>query len=185
MNAFSLLKMAEPISLQKVKERFHLSQNQLDAEVSQEHLIAANRIIGDHRILGPQLGLSPEEMDDIKQERSPKLQRSAMLKKWKEKFAWEATYGVLIEALLKCSRADCAGNVCKLLTQSKYRHRAVDVDIQFLLSLVTAGASPEQPGASAGHSAALPTSPQSHHTATSTDGAQHGVFTSSHGIVCN
>ena len=125
--------MAEPISLQKVKERFHLSQDQLNAEVSQEHLIAANRIIGDHRILGPHLGLSPEEMDDIKQERSPELQRSAMLRKWKEKFAWNATYGVLIEALLKCSRAICARDVCKLLTQSKYGHRAVDIRSQTVL----------------------------------------------------
>ena len=107
------------ISLQELKNKFHLSQDQLDAEVSDEHLREASRIITDHKVLGPELGLTPGEMTDIDQEQSPELQRSAMLRSWKQKLAWKATYRALIEALLKCSRADHARDVCKLLTQSK------------------------------------------------------------------
>ena len=108
------------ISLQELKDKLHVSQDQLDAEISDEHLRKASRMIADHKILGPELGLTSGEMIDINQQQSPELQRSAMLSKWKQKLAWKTNYRTLIEALLRCSRADGARDVCKLLTQSKY-----------------------------------------------------------------
>ena len=41
------------ILMQELKDKFHLSQAQLDAEISDEHLRETSRIIADHRILGP------------------------------------------------------------------------------------------------------------------------------------
>lgn len=111
------------ISVQELVERFQLSHELLGESLSDEHLREASRIIDDHRILGPELGLKLAEMKAINQEQSPELQRLATLEKWKQKSAWKATYRKLIEALLKCSRADVAEQVCELLNQSKYKDR--------------------------------------------------------------
>lgn len=100
--------MAGPgISLQDLMERYHLFQYQLDQEVSDDHLKEMSRIIDDRESVGLVLGLTPQEMTEI------------VLTKWKQKFVWKATYHTLIEALLKCSRADHAQDVCVLLASSK------------------------------------------------------------------
>lgn len=118
--------MAKPgISLQELKGRFQLSDRLLDAPISEEHLREASRIIDDHESLGHELGFTSAEMTAISSERTVQLQRSATLTKWKQKFAWKATYCKLIDALLKCSRADLAQEVCKLLAQSKCKDRNV------------------------------------------------------------
>ena len=54
-------------------------------------------------------------------------------------------------------------------------HGAVDIDAQLhaMILLVTAGASSEQPKASAGHPVA---SHQTHREVTSTDGTEHGAL---------
>ena len=102
--------------------KLHLSQGQLDVEISDEHLTEASGIIDDHEILGSELGLTEVEMSDINQKHnSPELRRLATLRKWKQKVSWKATYLVLVKALLKKSRADFARDVCKLVAQSKYK----------------------------------------------------------------
>lgn len=117
--------MARPgISLQDLRGRFQLSGELLDAPLNEEHLREASRIIDDHDTLGLELGLASSEMTAISSERTLQLQRSAMLTKWKQKFAWKATYRKLIDALLKCSRADLAQEVCELLAQSKCKDRS-------------------------------------------------------------
>ena len=109
------------ISLQDLMNRFPRSQALLNVEVSEEHLREISRIIDDHESIGPELGLTQPEMTAIgsntcKQEQK----RMTMLRKWKQKYAFKATYRILIEALLKCSRGDHARDVCQLLTQSTY-----------------------------------------------------------------
>ena len=108
--------MAGPgISLQDLQERYQLSETLLDAEISEEHLEDAARIVTDHEILGTALGLASAE---VGQGKRPIL-RLEMLRRWKQKFAWKATYRVLIEALLKWDRADYARDISVLLAQSK------------------------------------------------------------------
>ena len=106
------------ISLQDLSVRFQLSQALLDEEVSEEHLRETSRIIEDHEIIGPELGLTTQEMTAICSS-SQGLQRLKMLNKWKQKCVWNATYRQLIEAFLKCGRGDHARDLCQLLTQSK------------------------------------------------------------------
>ena len=113
--------MARPkISLQNLIDRFQLSQGQLEEEVSEEHLRKISRIIADHQIVGPELGLTPQEMTTISSNyvNNQELQKQEVLRKWKQEFVWNATYRNLIEAFLKCGRADHARDVCKLLTES-------------------------------------------------------------------
>ena len=116
------LKMAvKGISLQSLIDKFPLSQDLLEKEITEEHLREVSRIIDDHDIVGSELGLSEPDMSAINSDaKNHELRRIKMLRKWKQMFAHEATYRKLIEALLKCRRGKIAQNVCELLVQSKY-----------------------------------------------------------------
>ena len=108
------------ISLQDLIERFQLSPHQLDTELSEGHLGEVSRIIDNHHIVGPELGLSRQEMTTISSDvHGMELQKIEMLRVWKRKCVWRATYRILIEAFLRCNRGDYARKVCELLTQSK------------------------------------------------------------------
>ena len=166
------------ISVQELIDKFQLSTHQLEKELSEEHLREVSRIIDDDEILGPELGLSTADMTAISSDAKKKEhQRMEMLRKWKQIFAFKATYWKLIEAFLNCKRADCAQNVCQFLTKCKYytawtsgcRHAVANV-----LFLVIAGMSPEQPIASASQS---DTSYLTVHDAASTQAREHGTST--------
>ena len=168
------------ISLQDLKEKYQLTEALLDTELSEEHLKEASKIIADHEILGTALGLSSAEMGQGKQ---PEIQRLEVFRRWKQKFVWKATYRKLIEALLNWNRADYAREIAVLLTQSKFKpaqsnRYTYTVAALPSISLVTAGASSEQPSACADHSTTIFTSPMSCHGATSADSRQHGVLNS-------
>ena len=51
--------------LEILLQDLQLSKDQLDAEVRKEHLSELSRIIDDHETLGPELGLTPDEMTAI------------------------------------------------------------------------------------------------------------------------
>ena len=109
------------VSLQQLLDRFHLSRGRRSADISEEHLTEASKIIDDHEVVGPRLGLTPQEMTAIDRDaRTHELKKKAMLRKWKQKLSLNATYRTLTEALLKCSRADHAQDVCELLAQSEF-----------------------------------------------------------------
>ena len=119
--------MAAPrVTLQDLTERYQLSQDQLDKELSEEHLREASRIIDDHEVMGPELGLDEAEMIAINRDaRTHETRKVAMLKIWKQKYAYKARYKQLIAALLRCNRAGHAQRVCVLLTQSKCKQGTV------------------------------------------------------------
>ena len=105
-------------TLQDLVRRFKIPEHVLNGELSEKHLRDVTRFI-DHNTLGPELGLTSQNMNDINVVVGPEdLRRIATLRKWKQTFAYNATYRKLIEALLKCSKADQAVEVCKLLIQS-------------------------------------------------------------------
>lgn len=113
-------RMARPgISLQDLIDRFQLLPALLDKKVSEEDLRKISRIIDDHEIIGPELGLTKQEMTAISPSKTHKLQRLETLRKWKQKYAFKATYRELIEALLECGRGEQAEYVCELLAQSE------------------------------------------------------------------
>jgi hypothetical protein len=51
--------------------------------------------------------------------RSVDEKRIGMLGRWKEKFAFKATYRVFIEALLSCGKTSDAIDACKAIVSSK------------------------------------------------------------------
>ena len=111
------------ITLQDLIGRFHLSDELLGSNPSDEYLWNVSKIIDDHEVLGHELGIPLPEMSVIASEKNVQLQRSAMLRKWKQRSAWKATYRKLIEAFLKCSRADLAQKACEMLPKRKCTHR--------------------------------------------------------------
>ena len=70
------------------------------------------------RQVGLHLGLTNGQLNAIDEDnRTVSLKRLGVLQKWKEMFVFKATYRVLIEALLKCGKADTALRVCNTLAQ--------------------------------------------------------------------
>ena len=114
------LKMAKPVTLPDLKARFHLSQKQLDQQVSEDHLLEVSMIIDDHQVLGPHLRLSEPAMATINPNLHITLQRMKMLQMWRQQYAWKATYNEIIKILLSLAKADQAQCVCELLTKCKY-----------------------------------------------------------------
>ncbi len=133
-----------------------------------------SRIIADHEEVGPYLELTVQEMIAINRDaRTHELRKKAMLTRWKQKNAWNATYRTLLEALLKCDRAGDAQKVCKLAQSKCCWIVCREMTVHANTVVWIAGVHTKQLG---GHSAALTTPTLTHDSATSTDGKQQGMY---------
>lgn len=108
--------MARSISLPDLMERFHLSECQLKKEVSDDHLNKLSKVINGHEVIGPELGLKDIDLTDLSAAGSEFQKNRKMLNTWKQRFSFNATFKVLIEALLNCSKGQQATDVCRILT---------------------------------------------------------------------
>lgn len=108
--------MPNPPTLEDLLARFKISERQLKDKLSDEHLPAIARII-DHEIVGPQLGLTQQEMEAIQADgQREEVRRLNTLRKWRQKYSINATYEELLKALLSCKMAELAEKVCILLS---------------------------------------------------------------------
>ena len=70
----------------------------------------------DWKLIGFHLGLTEADVVAVDGDyRSIDEKRVGMLGRWKEKFAFKATYRVFIEALLSCGKASDAIEGCKAI----------------------------------------------------------------------
>lgn len=70
------------------------------------------KLVGQH--------LQVPNLDDLLADESNEgLRRIAVLKRWKGKFAYNATYEVLVNALLVCDKTDEARKVCEFLAKKQ------------------------------------------------------------------
>ena len=75
------------------------------------------------QLVGRHLHLSEAQISAIDGDnRSTDLKRLGTLQKWKEMFVFNATYRVLVEALIDCSKVQQASEVCKYLAQKESRY---------------------------------------------------------------
>ena len=89
----------------------------LDEPCSDEHLITISSDLTQWRAVAPYLGLKEGDIEEIETDaRTESQKRSKVLRKWKNKYSFMATYRVLTEVLLKCHMADRAEKVCHLLS---------------------------------------------------------------------
>ena len=92
----------------------------LDQECSQQVLLRLAKHCVDWQLTGFHLELTKSEITAVDGDyRSIDEKRIGMLGRWKEKFAFKATYRVFIEALLSCGKASDAINACRDIVSSK------------------------------------------------------------------
>ena len=92
----------------------------LDQECSQQVLLSLAKHCVEWQFIGFQLDLTKADIVAVNGDYgSVDEKRFGMLGRWKEKFAFKATYRVLIEALLSCGKALDAVEACKVIASSK------------------------------------------------------------------
>ena len=109
------------LTLQDVASQAGLQQlDTLDQECSQQVLLNLAKHCVEWQLIGFHLELPKADIVAVDGDyRSIEEKRIGMLGRWKEKFAFKATYRVLIEALFSCGKASDAIEACKVITSRK------------------------------------------------------------------
>ena len=108
--------------LEELCKRFELSNDDIDKEVSGDHILEIYSQLENWKEVAAHLGLTQEDVEAIEGRAglNEKLMKLYMLQEWKRKnkIKGAATYRVLLEALLKCDCANTVVKVCELLSSS-------------------------------------------------------------------
>ena len=89
-----------------------------DQEFSQKMLLNLSKHCVDWRLIGLYLELSKADIASVNGDyQTVDEKRVGMLGRWKEKFAFKATYRVFIEALLASGRTEDAVDACKTIAK--------------------------------------------------------------------
>ena len=92
----------------------------MDQECSQQVLLSLAKHCVEWQLIGFHLELTKSDIVAVNGDYgSVDEKRIGMLGRWKEKFAFKATYRLLIEALLSCGKASDAIEACKAIVSSK------------------------------------------------------------------
>ena len=98
----------------------------IDQECTNDDFLALSDLCDPWKLVGSHLRLSQSQLSAISEEnKSTALKRLTVLQRWKESFAFKATYRVLVAALLSCGKADQALKVCKVLAQKQGMYSAI------------------------------------------------------------
>ena len=93
--------------------------NILELECSSEMLPNLANFVVNWRVLSFHLKLTEAEIAAIDEDNhTVDEKRIGMLVKWRGRFAFRATYRVLVQALLDCGRVSDAVDMCKALSSS-------------------------------------------------------------------
>ena len=105
------------VTLDELLEEVSVTPSQLDNACTREHLQDVALFLESWRTVAPHLGLSNTEVEEVERDETEEKakKRQKILEAWYAKFSFKAKYRVLVEALLKISRADQAVKVCRLL----------------------------------------------------------------------
>ena len=101
-------------------KRFELSDDDINKEVSDDHILEIYPQLEKWKRVAAHLGLTQADVQAIEGRARPdeELMRLYMLQEWKakKKFDGTVTYQVLLKALIKCNCAESATQVCELLS---------------------------------------------------------------------
>ena len=102
-----------PITANELAKKAGLSLESLDFPFRVDHAHILAGFCDPWETIGYHLRLNSAEINAIKEDNSSaEKRRIATLQAWKEKFAYRATYRVLIEALISCGHAQQALDLC-------------------------------------------------------------------------
>ena len=109
------------LSLQDVTAQAGINRlDILDQECSQQVLLSLVKHCVDWQLIGFHLKLTEGDIAAVDGDnRTVDEKRVGMLRRWKERFAFKATYLVLVKALLACGRASDAVHACKSIVSGK------------------------------------------------------------------
>ena len=101
-------------------KRYKLSDEDIDKEVSDDHILEIYPQLENWKRVAAHLGLTQADVQAIEGRARPdeELMRLYMLQEWKAKKRLDgtATYQVLLNALIKCNCSTTALQVCELLS---------------------------------------------------------------------
>ena len=116
----SAVNMDTSISLQTIADRFNLEAKDLDKPCEDRLIPSLAKFVHPWRMVAQSLGLSEVDVDDIYSENnSGEERRIAALRKWKTRNGQEATYKLLVDALIRVQRVNTAEKLCQLLADDK------------------------------------------------------------------
>ena len=102
--------------MEKLLTEVGVQPEKLNERIGDDHLCEIALFLTEWKTVVPFLGLDENDVDIIEQEeRKEKVRRLKALRKWKSKFAFEATYRKLVKVLLSLAMTDVAEKVCHLL----------------------------------------------------------------------
>ena len=93
-----------------------ISADELNMPCSEEHITSISLFLPNWQTVAPHLGLTETDEEDVEEEgKKTQDKRYKMLRRWKAKNLFKATYRVLVDVFLELRRADLAEKVCRLL----------------------------------------------------------------------
>ena len=105
------------ITVDQLLSSVGLTANSIDKQCSDNHILEISCFLENWELVTSSLGLEPPNIEEIKHDYSHdlNLMRLKSLQKWRSLFVLNATYRVLLEALLISGCTDQAYQVCRLL----------------------------------------------------------------------
>ena len=108
--------------LVEIRKTYKLSNDDIDKQVSDDHINEIYPQLEKWKLVAHHLGLSGPDLEAIEQKAQGdiRVMRLYTLQEWKSKgiLSGTATYRILLEALLKSGSSNSAVQVCRLLQQS-------------------------------------------------------------------
>ena len=99
---------------------FNLEAEELNTPCEDRLIPSLANFVHPWRVVTAALGLSDVDVGDIDSENnSGEERRIAALRKWKTRNGQEATYKLLLDALISVQRVDKANGLCRLLADDK------------------------------------------------------------------
>ena len=105
-----------PVSFEEIIAKTGIELQRLKQECSDEDLLILARYCDSWKLIGHYLKLTKSQLSAIDSDyKTTDKKRVAALQKWKESFAYKATYQVLLESFLSCKMSQQACDICKHL----------------------------------------------------------------------
>ena len=104
------------ITFEELIAHVGISADELHKPCSDGHITSISLFLANWQTVAPLLGLTETDEEDVEEEgKNTQDKRYKILRRWKKKNSFKATYRVLVDVFLRLGEADLAEKVCTLL----------------------------------------------------------------------